>query len=262
MTHKVVRLGPDRFVVDSFVFALPAKGHDAVLAEEDFAAVADGATPLRDDWPSPREFAQRALRALADCNDPSRAGADVWTDAINTVAALRTDSGNLSAAVVVVRTLGQDIEISLLGDCRVIARTSDNTLISLTDERIRLLDQEAARLPDAASRAEQRIRNRLSMNTDDTYWIFAGDPLAARHLRVAVVKSAKLETVLLASDGLERVLDAWEGISDIEAWFENNEARSMHAVMKRVRDRVEAGQGLEVLDDDFSWILLTKAIIH
>ena len=61
---SAVRFGDRRFAVS--VLDLPAKGQDRYVVRDGFAAVADGASPVRSGGLDVGEFAARALGVMAD----------------------------------------------------------------------------------------------------------------------------------------------------------------------------------------------------
>jgi hypothetical protein len=129
-----------------------------------------------------------------------------------------------SAAIAVARIADDGLEMTVLGDCRVLFRDRAGAVDIFADRRIEPFEQRTLEHLDALSRQrpgidETAIRaelfpmireNRCAMNRDGGYWIFGLDSAAADHCHQRVIDRADCEAVALASDGFMRLCELFD----------------------------------------------------
>ena len=268
-----VALGGGRWTVEAVTSPAPGKDQDAVLVAPDFVAVADGSTPMADaGGVDVRAFAEKALADLAGARE--RPVEEMFRSALER--ADRAPSVELggSCTVGLVRTLEDEIEAALLGDCLIVAAGEAGTEV-VEDERLEPYDLEVAhRIADAYRAGEPEPtrlpevladlrRHRSLANREDTYWLFAGDPRAADH-----VLSRRLDpragAILLCSDGFARLVEPLRVVRDHRELVERALDRGLASLADELR-AAEAEDGSMVraprlsVHDDASAVLLRRA---
>lgn len=108
-----------------------------------------------------------------------------------------------SAAAVLAREVGEQLEFALLGDVRCLIATAED-VIDLIDPRLIELDGQA----EVLGTRQALVDNRAKANTDAGYPIFADDPRASAHLTTVTLDTLHVSGFLLLSDGGWRHLDA------------------------------------------------------
>ena len=188
------------------------KGQDRYRIASCFLGVADGATPLAEEWPSNvGEFAETGLRNLAKlCTDPVMPVNEVWRRAIAATAAQhRLREPELSAGVAIARIVGEYLEFAAIGDCEAVVRRTTGEYLRLHDGRLQELDALAMNAPDAASEYRRMLQTRRAMNSAGGYWIFAGNPDAADHIVTRRLRADEVSAFLLYSDGFYRLVEPY-----------------------------------------------------
>jgi hypothetical protein len=250
-----VILGGSRFLATTHVEPARGKDHDRTLVTPSFAGVGDGATPLRSDWPSPVPLVTAGLAALAAAATDEPDVAELWRGAILTASGGVDVPDPPSAAMVIVRAIGTEVEVSLLGDCiALIKRLGPAATVRLTDPTLLHRDRAAEQLEDLGERRAKLIENRRAMNRE--YWIFADDVRAADRTLSYRCPAAEVESILLASDGLEPVLACEFHLTDTARWMSTSTSSEMRSVLDTLQSTAGAGQ--IAFADDVSWVLLTN----
>ena len=227
------------------------KGQDRLLVTPRFIGVADGATPLDPSWPANvGDFAADALHELATASaNEARDIRAVWRQAITTTAAkFSVKEPELSCGVAMARPVRDSIEIATLGDCGVIVRCTDNSLVSLRDTRLSVLDEEAA----SAIGPEMQRRlayNRASMNTPAGYWVFAAHPGAADHICTKQIPMSEVVDLLLFSDGFYRLRDPYGIISGDGALVTMVRKLGPAQAIQQLRDYEYANNNIDKIGD-------------
>jgi hypothetical protein len=207
----------------------------ARFAHATCAWVIDGATGLADrecvpHGPTDAAWLADRLSCYLAANDPSRAEVPVYfagvlTEIAADYAALVPIAVTLppyalpSAAAIWVAAAENRLTVAWLGDCRaVVAQGHDITILGAPGEspwedgindvvRDRLTREPGpvGSLLDALAEPLRQRRSRL--NQPDGYWMLGIDPRAAAQMEQRVVALDGSTTVLLASDGLWRLVD-------------------------------------------------------
>jgi hypothetical protein len=185
---------------------LPTKGHDRYLCRDNFLGVADGATPLLDEWPDSGSFAAFALAALADAavergRDTALDVSAVFERAIRRAAlAFGWPGPTLSCAVAVVFWHDGHVTAAALGDCTASVLLRDGRTLTVLDSAVTALD-EIADLQQGTDKDRARLANRFAMNDESSYWIFSDDASAAGHVTTVSVPEESVAGILLETDG-------------------------------------------------------------
>lgn len=185
-----------------------------MLVSQRLVGVADGATPLAEGWPDPGAFSGDVLSAARDAADPTSDTRDVWLSAIRcaTTSRGRWKYRLTASAAWLRRRAGGVIEVSSLGDCRVVLWLCDGRTIMLHDDRVPELDALVDAAPEYA-RNRLRRAHREAANTPRGYWVVGDDESAADNSLNLRLAEEEVLAVLLATDGLSR----WAGTEDAEA---------------------------------------------
>lgn len=212
-----VIFGDTRFTVSSL--GLPVKGQDRLLVRDDFAGVADGATPVASSPRDVGDFAAAALMAIAG-HEPTSLRQAVRC-AIREVGHLTDDpAATPSATLALAQARGGHLELGVLGDCLAVVALRDGaTLVVPRDVRLLEIDRHKEAviagvlgqgLSLQVARAQIRplhYAQRNEMNRPGGYWVFASTPEAADHLLEVSVILESVDALLLCSDGFARLCD-------------------------------------------------------
>jgi hypothetical protein len=207
----------------------------AQFAHATCAWVIDGATGLADrecvpHGPTDAAWLADQLSCYLAANDPLRAEvpvyfADILTAITAEFAAVVPDAAILppyalpSAAAIWAAAAENRLTVSWLGDCRaVVAQAHNIAILGAPDEspwedgindvvRDRLTSEPGpvGSLLEALAGPLRQRRSRL--NQPGGYWMLGIDPRAAEHMEQRVIALDGPTTVLLASDGLWRLID-------------------------------------------------------
>lgn len=218
---ELIHFGPDAFCVR--VLDLPNKGQDRYLVRDGFAAVADGASPVKAGGMDVGEFAELCLYTIADSIAAGEGLRAAVRAAIKTVGLAAPDAAATPAATLVAVS-HRDGELHFGSFCDASA------LVLLRDGKIRRTrpDPELARWDNESSKLmrerilagddlttarahcsvdEHLVAQRYSKNCPGGYWLLADEPAAADHLRQMCLPLASVEAMILGSDGFFRLLD-------------------------------------------------------
>jgi hypothetical protein len=222
-----IRLAGVWFGVDVACQAAPGKGHDAVLVGPEFAAVADGATPLREPGSaeaSSRSEDNQAVRTFsAAALDQLRAHRrlDVPAMFAAAITALGSTAGTEppgTCTVALVRGRGAGLMFAVLVDCAAVLARTDGRVQVVHDDRVATLDDQvvtALRQRLAAGMSYQQAigqltpllqANRRRHNTPGGYWVVGSDPAAAAQVSTLSCPAERVEAVLVCTDGLTRLV--------------------------------------------------------
>jgi len=138
-----------------------------------------------------------------------------------------------SAAAIVVRLDGPQLEYVTLGDCALIAEGADGRLHHIGDAAEQAgdrwvadaIEQHLAATPSATSATFRdhlwpKLRlARARMNAPDGYGVFSITPAPARFIRTGSIALRPGSRVLLATDGLMRLVDVFK-THDVQTLFD------------------------------------------
>ena len=271
---STVTLGGRSFRVEALNLPAPHKDQDAWLVCDDFVAVADGATPLRDERPSVvQEFARAALTELKARrgDSPQR----MVRMAIQTTRRLADQySPPLSCTLAVARTAPEGIQIVVLGDCTAVVADDQGRRRTIRDHRLGRVDRgpiaRLAELTQAGISVEDAdraiaadlIANRLRMNSPDWYWSFSADSAASRHVLRRAVSPESVSALLLCSDGFARLADTFAASGGMTGLLRRCQREGLASLGEELRSLEEEPESLTRYPrfgrhDDATAILLT-----
>jgi hypothetical protein len=202
---------------------LPSKGQDRYLVRDGFAAVADGASPVKAGGMDVGEFAELCLYTIADKIAAGEGLRAAVRAAIKTVGLATPDAAATPAATLVAVShragelhFGSFCDASalvLLRDGKIRRTRPDPVLARWDNESFKLMHERILAGDDlTAARAhctvnEHLVAQRYSKNCPGGYWLLADEPAAADHLRQMCLPLANVEAMILGSDGFFRLLD-------------------------------------------------------
>jgi Protein phosphatase 2C len=128
-------------------------------------------------------------------------------------------------AIALVRARAAELELTVLGDCRIVYRDLQGAVRFFGSSRIEIFEQRtlglAARLlrdnPDLEAGelrrrlAPQLRENRQSMNVPGGYWVLSVDEEAINHLDQTVIPNTGA-SLAIASDGFLRLVDIFHAL--------------------------------------------------
>lgn len=222
------------------MLASPGRRSEDVLGfSEDLAWVIDGASGLIEDiasgWDSDaRWYAERLSAAIGQMSGDRSSLSELLKAAIDAVRLEAMEAWSHipaippSAAVTLVRGVGDVVDYLVLADCTVVTHGSDGIKVRVDDradtgntaayEALRTELNKSGNFVRARAAAEPflRERRRSAMNVVGGYWVASFAPEAVDHAIVG--REERVDTVLLASDGFARavqplgVYPTWEPI--------------------------------------------------
>jgi hypothetical protein len=243
-----------------------AVNDDVGTALDHAAWVLDGTTghhPVRL-FPGPSDAAWFAgtaddlLRGLAGMPQDGRAllqrlVADL-TEACRRAALTALDEGEVdepAASLALVRTRGDRLELMMLGDCKLLLQRQDGTVEAFDHSRVapfeakvidvlRALQAGGETDPDriAPKLRELILANRRLKNRTGGYDVLADDPACIELAEISHRPAAGVTHLLLASDGLYRLVDTYGGYSAerlLQAALSDGLA-PLYATLRRIED--------------------------
>ncbi|WP_410638371.1 protein phosphatase 2C domain-containing protein [Amycolatopsis sp. lyj-346] len=222
---------------------------DLVVATNDSVVLLDGATTMVPDTGCVHDvvwFVGQLGTVLTTrlTTDPGTAAAPALADAIAAVRRSHEDTCDLAhvdsptAAVAVLLARGERLDYLVLCDTTVAFRLRDGRILVVTDERIR-------QLPD-----DYQLTKRLLRNRSGGFWVAGADPAAAGHALQGGVSTSDVDSVLVLTDGVTRLVERYE-----TTWpelFRLAESGGPETVLARLRraESAEPGRFPGKLHDD------------
>lgn len=280
-----IRLAGSWFTIDIGCEPAPGKGHDAVLVGPEFAAVADGATPLRGpgstdasslagDNQAVRNFSAAALDQLH-----AHRTLDVQAMFAAAITALGSSTAGAeppgTCTVALVRGRGSELTVAVLGDCAAVLARTDGQVQVVHDDRVATLDdQVVAGLRQKLATGmnyQQAIQqltpllqaNRRRHNTPDGYWVIGSDPAAATHVYTSSCPAELVEAVLVCTDGLTRLVSPFGWVNSYHDLLAQARQHGLEQLAAQVRT-LERAPGSMLRSprlgqhDDIAAVLLTR----
>jgi 8-oxo-dGTP pyrophosphatase MutT (NUDIX family) len=197
-------------------------GQDRWTATARGVVVLDGASAFDSAAPTADAYVDALLPALARRLDTEADISSVLRDAIAEAAErLRLEPGAApSSTVVLLREIGDCLEIAVLGDSTAVVGFRDGRTDRLTDSRISLIAAPERR------RYRGRLHNghgydsthreilgriqrseRAARNAEPGYWIAEADPAAGEHAVIRRYRASDVAWCVLATDGAQRGFD-------------------------------------------------------
>lgn len=240
-------LGGRRFRVEILNLPAPGKDQDAWRVGDGFVAVADGATPLRNE-PSTdvREYADAALAAL-EAQGHERAGRMVRLAILATRGLAARHDPPLSCTISLARTMPDGIELAMLGDSIAVVGDAQGRRRTIRDPRLTRVDDEVlarlaelldsgASVPEARKAIAQDLdANRMGMNRRDSYWSFSAEPAAGRHVYHRLISPDLVASILLCTDGFARLADMFGYPGGSAALLKRCEREGLESLGRQLR---------------------------
>jgi len=194
--------------------------------------------------------AQDLISALA--RDLDRRQSASWLDA-------RAVGGREmpAASFALVRLLGEDVEVTRLGDCLVLLEFKDGTVRVMehpvltqieTETRRAILELRAVGITDPQEIRERMMpklrAQRRRRNLPDGYGVLAAEQSCVSMMHVDRMPTNALRRVLLTSDGYYRLVDHYDARNDAELVRETDRQGAV-ALLKQLR-AIEAADPLGV----------------
>jgi len=210
---------------------------DRASATAQAAWVIDGVTGLSSQrlFPGPSDAAWLAAAADASLHDLADFAGDGHALLRQVTARLRQESARAAlrsldeagldlpaASVAVARLSGDDLETTMLSDCKILLGHRGGTVTALDQSPVAPFDaavvaalralraQGETRLSDVTPRLQAIIRdNRRWVNKPGGYGVLSADPAGLAFVEVRRWPAADVTHVLLASDGFYRLVDTY-----------------------------------------------------
>lgn len=139
----------------------------------------------------------------------------------NEICASRVDKLDIpSGCIAVIRLRNDKIEYFVLGDCLILYKKGNTSLI-IQDDKLKKFDGEVIKLisklmsegqtfPEARQRVKnQLIRNRLLRNTSEGYWVLEFDKSTVDNAVYGEIEDINPIKLLLMSDGFYSICDTF-----------------------------------------------------
>lgn len=153
-----------------------------------------------------------------------------------------------SAAFAMVRQIGDAVELTTLGDCRVAYRAADESPSLFGGTALGPFEGRSIALADELRRANPTIdptalkqallphlrETRRLMNQPGGYWILGTDPVAADHVNRMVLEARPGDGFALASDGFLRLIEVF-GVADVADLLAIEAEQDFDAQLARLR---------------------------
>jgi hypothetical protein len=271
------KLGGRHFRAKTLSLPAPGKGHDVTRLDDDFIAVADGATPLHGEPGSEvREYVEALLSAL-ELHRSESASSMVRLAIKATDALARRHSPPISCTAAIARSRADKVEFVTLGDCVAVLEVGgryetirDRRLVEVDDTVVArltaFLDADISPENALAMVAEDLDRNREAMNngTATSYWSLSDKGQASRHVLHRLRPADEITAILLCTDGLVRLADTFHEYGDAAGLLREARTNGFEKMARRLRELEGQENSLRLfprlsLQDDATAILLTPA---
>jgi hypothetical protein len=213
------------------------ENEDWLACSSDLIVVLDGATVRTETGCShgPAWFSRKLGAAtIGHAASRSRALPDVLSDAIRDVAALHSDTCDLSdpaapsAAAAIVRVEDDTIRYLVLGDVTIAAEVAGE-VVAISDDRVSYTALEQRQEADSfligtpeKRAAMQRMKKGelAAKNTTGGYWIAGSDPSAPGHAVTGEWRISDVTRLAVMTDGAARLVNlfrraSWRGTLDL-----------------------------------------------
>jgi hypothetical protein len=238
---------------DAFIYSLPKEGkeHDGWSLRENNAVVADGATPLSEDWGGDLYHWANTLSAFFAENgrDMDSPLPQVWEDSINFVNTIFPPQGfKRTMGASHVRFNNHMIETLTVGDTKIILRKVDGNFIELFDSRLIKWEQKADALIDDGLLTGPMAawHNRMKANQIGGYAIVSDDPKVGLEAYPYSIEEYKVDTIIICSDGLWRLFEG-----NPELMFKKTSPMNPEGMQERLNK-------ISSVADDLTFIRLDK----
>lgn len=250
-------------------------GEDRVIIHDRFIGVVDGVTPITGYRPKGyksiaewmvTEFAQYVK--CSNCSNYAQLCDDFIKSTKNNPIIRNADLLSIPAfTTAVISAENERIKGYILGDCSIHVQLSDGTVLNYCDDRVKvfeqktreILQQSAAENSSKKQVFEQIKSNRLSANSQDSFWVvtYHGD-FINEFVTFEFPDSKQVKSILICSDGFERLFS--EPISfDIENLFsEKIDLQKAMRILRQAEAEHKSDIGLNQVktSDDASAVLV------
>jgi serine/threonine protein phosphatase PrpC len=198
----------------AFVYSLPKEGkeHDGWSLRHNNAVVADGATPLSEEWGNDLYYWVNTLSSFfaEHAKDLNKTLIEAWCESINFVNTIFTPIGyKRTMGASHVRLNKDNIEILTVGDTKVIIEMYDGTFIEIFDERLTKWEQRAdASIDDGVINGTMAAwHNRMKIGQLDGYHVVSDEPEVGLQAIQSHVDASKVKSIIICTDGLWRLFE-------------------------------------------------------
>ena len=205
------------------------ENEDLIWTEPGLLALLDGSTSLIPTPLNARWFTACFTRGLAEHPDGSLIervnGAIAYTEERYRQSGLDADADYYpSAAGIFVQERGESLEILAVGDCTGLFFLKDGSVLTVTDDRVKRLDESVLELCRTLGRLEGKsiaemvgseeirsrlLQNRRKMNRPDGYKILAVGMEDCTEDELVCLDTADVCRIILFSDGFDAVQDGF-----------------------------------------------------
>lgn len=238
---------------DAFIYSLPKEGkeQDGWSLRENNAVVADGATPLSEDWGGDLYHWSNTLSAFFAENgkDMDSTLPQVWEDSINFVNTIFPPQGfKRTMGASHVRFNNHMIEALTVGDTKIVLRKVDGNFIELFDSSLAKWEQKADALIDEGllTRRMASWHNRMKANQIGGYAVVSDDPKVGLEAYPYSIEEYKVDTIIICTDGLWRLFEG-----DPELMFKKTSPMNPEGMQERLNK-------ISKVADDLTFIRLDK----
>jgi hypothetical protein len=226
------------------------KNHDGWLIKNGNIIVADGSTPLGDDWPQDlRKWVGSILNLISEYGKaPEVPLIQAWGEAVETNNTLFKPAGwKRTCYISHVRISYNVVETLTVGDVKLAFMFKDGTVEEVFDSRLESHEkrEDALIAEEAKTTLEAALTNRAKVNTADGYYAVADDPKIGSHAISKNYNTLDVVSLIIASDGF------WRLFSSASDMFQATNTDDVIEIMESIESSGE-------IVDDLTFIRLNR----
>ena len=226
------------------------KNHDGWLIKNGNIIVADGSTPLGDDWPQDlRKWVDSILNLISVYGKaPEVPLIQAWGEAVETNNTLFKPAGwKRTCYISHVRISYNVVETLTVGDVKLAVMFKDGNVEEIFDSRLDVHEkfEDALIATGVKTPMEAALTNRAKVNTPDGYYAVADDPKIGSQSISKNYEASDVVSLIIASDGFWRLFNS---VSDM---FTATNTDDVAEIMENINN---AGE----IVDDLTFIRLNR----